>query len=46
MTVSGLPTRHTAILSNYEGVQQESEVGGNYVYRFDPATGDLSVVAG
>ncbi len=33
------------ILSNYEGVQQESEVGGNFVYRFDPATGDLSIVA-
>ena len=33
------------ILSNYEGVQQVSAVGGNFVYRFDPATGDLSIVA-
>ncbi len=33
------------ILSNYEGVQQESAVGGNFVYRLDPATGELSVVA-
>jgi gluconolactonase len=33
------------ILSNYEGVQQESAVGGNFVYRFDPATGDLTIVA-
>ena len=33
------------ILSNYEGAQHESELGGNYVYRFDPSTGDLSIVA-
>ncbi len=33
------------ILSNYEGAHHESEIGGNFVYRFDPASGDLSIVA-
>lgn len=33
------------IMSNEEGYQAESEIGANYVYRFDPATGELSVVA-
>ena len=33
------------ILNSYEGAQRESEMGANYVYRFDPATGDLSIVA-
>ena len=33
------------ILNNYEGNHRESEVGGNFVYRFDPASGDLSIVA-
>jgi gluconolactonase len=31
--------------SNYEGVQAESEIGANHVYRIDPASGELSVVA-
>lgn len=29
----------------YEGDFAESELGGSYVFRFDPATGDLRVVA-
>lgn len=33
------------IMSNEEGYQAESEIGANYVYRFDPATEELSVVA-
>ena len=33
------------ILSNFEGNHRESEVGGNFVYRFDPSSGDLSIVA-
>ncbi len=33
------------IMSNEEGYQAESEIGANYVYRFDPATEDLSAVA-
>ena len=33
------------ILSDYEGHKAESELGANYVFRFDPATGDLEIVA-
>jgi gluconolactonase len=33
------------ILGNYEGRKAPQEQQGCYVYRFDPATGDLSVVA-
>ncbi len=33
------------IMSNDEGYQAESEIGANYVYRFDPALEELSVVA-
>lgn len=33
------------IMSNDEGYQADSEIGANYVYRFDPATGEMSVVA-
>ena len=33
------------ILSNVEGYQAESEIGANYVYRLDPETGDLAVIA-
>lgn len=33
------------ILSDYEGKKSPSELGGNFVFRLDPATGDLSVVA-
>lgn len=33
------------IVSNYEGHQGESELGDNYVFRFDPATGTLDVVS-
>ena len=33
------------IISNHEGIKSESEIGKNQVYRFDPATNDLSVVA-
>ena len=33
------------IISNHEGIKAESEIGKNQVYRLDPATGDLSVVA-
>ncbi len=29
----------------YEGDYAESELGGSYVFRFDPATGDLKIVA-
>ena len=32
------------IVSDREGYQADSEIGANYVYRFDPATGDLRVV--
>ena len=33
------------ILSDYEGDQAESEIGANHVYRLDPDSGELSVVA-
>ncbi|MEX0761879.1 MAG: SMP-30/gluconolactonase/LRE family protein [Dehalococcoidia bacterium] len=33
------------ILSNREGHQAESELGGNYVFRFDPASDELTIVA-
>lgn len=33
------------IISNHEGIKADSEIGNNQVYRFDPATNDLSVVA-
>jgi len=33
------------ILSDYEGYKAEPEQAGNYVYRFDPATGKVTVVA-
>ena len=33
------------ILSDYEGHKAESEVGGNYVFRVDGATGEIRVVA-
>lgn len=33
------------IMSNEEGYQAESEIGANYVYRFDPSNEELSVVA-
>ena len=33
------------ILTDYEGHKSESEVGGNYVYRVDGATGEVRVVA-
>jgi len=33
------------ILSDYEGTKSQSELGGNYVFRLDPASGALSVVA-
>ncbi len=33
------------ILSNHEGHQAESELGGNYVFCFDPATGRLNVAS-
>ena len=33
------------IKSNWEGYQADSELDGHYVFRFDPATGELSVVA-
>jgi gluconolactonase len=33
------------ILSDYEGHKAESEIGHNHVYRLDPGTGALSVVA-
>jgi gluconolactonase len=32
------------ILSDYEGYKAESELGDCYVFRFDPASGELSVV--
>ena len=32
------------ILSDYEGYKAESELGGCYVFRFDPGTGDLTIV--
>jgi gluconolactonase len=32
------------IISNHEGIKADSEIGNNNVYRFDPATGELSVV--
>jgi len=33
------------ILTDYEGHKAESEIGGCHVYRFDPQTGDVTVVA-
>ena len=33
------------ILSNHEGYKADSELGHCYVFRFDPATNDLSIVA-
>jgi gluconolactonase len=33
------------ILSNHEGHQAESELGQNYVFRLDPASGSLTIVA-
>lgn len=33
------------ITGYYEGSPADSEIGGDYVFRLDPATGDLSVVA-
>jgi gluconolactonase len=33
------------ILSNFEGHQAESELGDNYVFRFDPVSGALDVVS-
>jgi gluconolactonase len=33
------------IISNHEGIKAESEIGNNQVYRFDPATKELTVVA-
>jgi gluconolactonase len=33
------------ITGYYEGRPAESEIGGDYVFRLDPATGDLSVAA-
>ncbi len=33
------------IMSNEEGYQAESEIGASYVYRFDPDSNELSVVA-
>jgi gluconolactonase len=33
------------ILSDREGHQRESEIGANYVYRLNPESGDLTVVA-
>lgn len=32
------------ILSNREGEQRDSDIGANYVYRFDPETKELSIV--
>lgn len=34
------------IMSDYEGARSESEIGAANVYRFDPASGDISIVAG
>lgn len=31
--------------SSYEGMSAESEIGGSYVYRADPATGEVEAVA-
>ncbi len=33
------------ILSDHEGHKSESELGKNYVFRFDPKSGDLRIVA-
>lgn len=33
------------ILSDYEGDQAESEIGANYVFRWNPQSGDLVIVA-
>ena len=33
------------IMSDYEGEQAESEIGACHVYRADPATGDVKIVA-
>ena len=42
---SGSPTPAYGIESDYEGHQAESELGGCYVFRVDPDTGDCRVVA-
>ncbi len=34
------------ILSDHEGHKAESELGANYVFRFDPETGELRIVSG
>ena len=34
------------ILSNREGYKGESELGANYVFRFQPSTGELEIVCG
>ncbi|MFC4111151.1 SMP-30/gluconolactonase/LRE family protein [Nonomuraea zeae] len=34
------------IISNYEGVAAEQEIDGCHVYRADPATGEVRIVAG
>jgi gluconolactonase len=31
------------ILSDFEGIKGDSELGANYVFRLDPATGDLDI---
>ncbi len=33
------------ILSDYEGRRSASELGGNFVFRFDPSVGELSIVS-
>ena len=33
------------IISDHEGIKSDSAIGNNQVYRFDPATGQLDVVA-
>lgn len=33
------------ILSNHEGYQADSELGANYVFRFDPESKDISIIA-
>jgi gluconolactonase len=32
------------ILSDYEGYKADSELGDNYVFRFDPGTGELTIL--
>ncbi len=33
------------ILTDYEGYKADSEIGANHVYRFDPASGQLSIAS-